>query len=171
MSLDAYQGDDAIMKLHAERTGKRNGVELGPSSPLRPTQAVTRSTRRTELDTRNDEHTEQCALFQWINDNAAAMPDLAKAFAIPNGGYRNVRTAGRLKAEGVRPGIPDVMLLVARGQYHGLMIEMKRPGGVLSPSQADWHYAFTKDGFKVAIATTWEMARDHILEYLALPKA
>jgi hypothetical protein len=171
MSLDAYQGDDAIMRMHAERTRKLNGVELGPDSPMRASQRAARKNRRTELDTRDFEHIEQCALFQWLNDNAAATPDLAKAFAIPNGGYRNVRTAGRLKAEGVKPGIPDVMLLVARGDYHGLMIEMKRPGGVLSPSQADWHYTFAKDGYRVVLATTWEMARDHILEYLALSRS
>lgn len=170
MSLDAAPSDDTLRQMADERTRKRNGVDLGPASPLHPTQAVTRKTRRTEIDTRDSEHEEQKALFTWLNDTAPAMPDLAKAFAIPNGGYRNIRTAGRLKAEGVKPGIPDVMLLVAREHYHGLMIEMKKPGGVLSPSQADWHYTFVKDGFKVAIATTWEMARDHILEYLNLQR-
>jgi hypothetical protein len=168
MSLDACPSDDALRAMAEVRQKKVNGVTVGPDWPLRQTQAATRKNRRTQLDARDFEHIEQSALFDWLNDNAAAMPDLAKAFAIPNGGYRNIKTAGRLKAEGVKPGIPDVMLLVARGQYYGLMIEMKRPSGTLSPMQADWHYTFTKDGFKVAIATTWEMARDHILQYLAL---
>src|SRR5262245_64718583 len=48
-------------------------------------------------------------------------------FAIPNGGARDVITAGRLKAEGVRAGVPDVCLPVARAGYHGLFLEVKRP--------------------------------------------
>lgn len=181
MTLDACPSDDALLELQAQRLGKAAAVALGPDSPLRSkraggrpsmpdSQSATRAIRKTQLATHRLEHDEQVALFQWLDTHAATMPDLAKAFAIPNGGYRTPRTAGRMKAEGVRPGIPDVFLLVPRGAFHGLMVEMKLPGKPLSPSQADWHFAFAKDGYHVVLATTWEMARDRILEYLALPK-
>ena len=47
-------------------------------------------------------------------------------FHIPNGGYRNKAEAAHLKAQGVRPGVPDLCVPVARHGYHGLYIEMKR---------------------------------------------
>ena len=46
-------------------------------------------------------------------------------FHIPNGGYRNPKEAHFLKLDGVKPGVPDIMLPVARGMYHGLFIELK----------------------------------------------
>lgn len=176
MSLDAAPSDDMLRQMAAERMAQRNGVSAGPDSPLRSKgererPPATRRHKKLQIDTYRLEHDEQCALFRWIDANAPAMPDLAKAFAIPNGGLRTLRTASMLKAEGVKPGIPDVMLLVPRDGYHGLMIEMKRPTGTLSPSQIDWQFAFSKDGYRVKLATTWEMARDHILEYLGLPRS
>ena len=72
------------------------------------------------------EHDEQVALFQWAELNEGAMPELALLFAVPNGGYRPMTTAAQLKAEGVKAGVPDVCLPVARGRFHGLWLELKR---------------------------------------------
>ena len=53
--------------------------------------------------------------------------------AIPNGGVRSKATAGRLKAEGVVSGVPDLFVPAWR-----LWVEMKRSkGGSLSPEQKD----------------------------------
>ena len=161
MSLDAPKSDAELLALLAARTHDR-GTELGPAT------TTTRTTRARQRTALRSEHDEQVLYFRWIDETVRVHPDLARAFAVPNGGYRHIATAMKLKAEGVKPGIPDIMLLVARDVYHGLMIEMKRPGGTLSPMQADWHCAFTQDGFRVVIATTWESARDHTLAYLAM---
>jgi hypothetical protein len=57
-----------------------------------------------------------------------------RIFAIPNGGARSKATAGRLKAEGVASGVPDLCIPAWR-----LWVEMKRTkGGSLSPEQKDW---------------------------------
>lgn len=51
----------------------------------------------------------------------------AELFHIPNGlvANSNIRV---VKALGVRPGIPDLMLAIPNQYYSGLFIELKRPG-------------------------------------------
>lgn len=58
-------------------------------------------------------------------------PDVAW-FAVPNGEWRFPKTAARLKAQGVRAGAPDLVVLVG-GHMHG--IEIKRDSGRLANSQ------------------------------------
>ena len=54
------------------------------------------------------EHHEQCALFAWLR---LQWPDLDRvSFAIPNGGHRHKAVAGKLKAEGVKAGVPDIFI-------------------------------------------------------------
>jgi len=67
----------------------------------------------------------QIALFQWVSYQLKRYPELELLYHIPNGGYRYKTTARRLKAEGVKAGVPDICLPVPRGGYHGLYIEMK----------------------------------------------
>jgi hypothetical protein len=85
------------------------------------------------------EHDEQVALFQWAELMKHQLPELEMMYAIPNGGMRNKVVAGKLKAEGVKAGVLDIFLPVARGEYHGLYIEMKKAiGGVVSAEQQWW---------------------------------
>jgi hypothetical protein len=46
-------------------------------------------------------------------------------FHCPNGGSRHALEAVKLKGMGVKPGIPDCMILDARHGYVGLAIELK----------------------------------------------
>lgn len=67
--------------------------------------------------------------------------DLKKipCFHIPNGGSRDAREARNLKLQGVKPGVPDLFVPLARSGFHGLFIEMKRRnGGRVSEKQAEW---------------------------------
>ena len=73
------------------------------------------------------EHQEQAAFFQWLR---LVHPELAEmATAVPNGGHRHISVAKKLKAEGVSPGYPDILIDYPQGPYHGLRIEMKAPRG------------------------------------------
>ena len=67
------------------------------------------------------ESQEQQALFEWAELSKRCFPELELLFHVPNGGARSKATAGRLKAEGVKPGVPDLCLPVPRGAYHGLL--------------------------------------------------
>src|SRR5258708_3842236 len=81
------------------------------------------------------EHGHQAALFCQAQISAPEFPELKYGlFAIPNGGLRTKVTAANLKVEGVKRGIADVQLAVARGIFHALFIEMKKPGEIKGQS-------------------------------------
>lgn len=96
------------------------------------------------------------------------MPELRLLHAIPNGGHRNKITAAKLKAEGVKAGVPDICLPVARGQYHGLYIELKTQQGKLSVRQQTWLADLNDQGFKALLCRGWTTARQAIETYLTL---
>lgn len=112
------------------------------------------------------EHEEQAALISWAEHAAHALPELALLFAIPNGGARSKKTAGRLKAEGVKPGVPDLLLPVARHGFKGLFVEMKAEGGRVAPEQRQWHAKLRAEGYRVAVCFGWVDAKAEILAYL-----
>jgi hypothetical protein len=112
------------------------------------------------------EHAHQCALMCWCALNFETYPELKLLFAIPNGGERNPVVASRLKAEGVKSGVPDLFLPVARHGYHGLFIEMKKPKGTIAENQTKWHIDLQEQGYGVSVCFGWESARHHLVEWL-----
>lgn len=109
------------------------------------------------------EKDEQIALFDW----AQYRTDLQRMFHIPNEGRRTVQHVMSLKRLGMKPGVPDIFLPVARGGYHGLFIEMKRRiGGRLSPEQKDWQVALLEEGYAVAVCKGFEDAKETIDWYM-----
>ena len=88
-------------------------------------------------------------------------------FHIANGGSRGKAEAARFKAEGVKAGVPDLFLPVARGPYHGLFIEMKRQkGGKVSDAQKAWISALIDQGYLAVVCYGWKDAAELIEDYL-----
>lgn len=114
------------------------------------------------------ESVEQQTLIKWARLARGKYPELDMLYHITNEGKRSVVTGARLKSEGLKPGVPDLCLAVARGGAHGLYIEMKRTkGGRVSPQQAAWLEKLAREGYATAICKGWEQARDVIERYLA----
>lgn len=110
---------------------------------------------------------EQMTLFSWAAMQSGKYPELNLLYHVPNGGSRHKAEAGRLRAEGVKAGVPDLCLPVARGQYHGLYIELKRQrGGRISEEQARWIDGLLKQGYAAAICKGWQEAANVITDYL-----
>lgn len=85
------------------------------------------------------ESVEQQCLFRWAAFQSGRFPELALLYHVPNGGSRKKAEAGRFRAEGVKAGVPDLCLPVARGGFHGLYIELKRQkGSKTSDDQKAW---------------------------------
>lgn len=117
------------------------------------------------------EEAEQTCLFRWAYYiSAATCPELKLLHAIPNGGLRSKTEAARMKAAGVRAGVPDICLPVARQGCHGLYIELKRrKGGRISPEQMTWMYDLTAQGYRCMVCQGWEEAAREIADYMELP--
>lgn len=112
------------------------------------------------------ESVEQQCLFRWAEYVKGAYPELKLLYHIPNGGRRSKGEAGRLKAEGVKAGAPDVCLPVARNGFHGAYIELKKQGGRVSPGQIRWLRDLEGQGYFTAVCYSWEAAAALLKDYL-----
>lgn len=102
------------------------------------------------------EHAEQVAVIDWCMMNMRRHPELDLLFAIPNGAMLGGGRIGAirmnaLKAEGLRPGVPDLFLPVARRGYHGMFIEMKTSKGKPSDNQLEFIRAVEVQGYFCAV--------------------
>lgn len=88
-------------------------------------------------------------------------------FAVPNGGKRNSREAGRMKSEGVTSGVSDVILLISRNGFNSLCIEFKTPKGKQTDLQREWQEHAERHGNKYVICRSFEDFRGVVQEYLA----
>lgn len=109
------------------------------------------------------EHQEQTALFQWfdLQVRSGRNPWLAAAFAIPNGARTSMSTAKKLKAEGMKGGVPDILIPIGRRGYVGLALEMKRTkGGKVGKRQDWWAEVLQSQAWITFAPAGWEVARD-----------
>lgn len=122
----------------------------------------------------NTEHAHQCALFAWATLNREKYPMLEHMFAIKNAEKAGKVAGAMAKAEGVRAGVPDIFLPYAKGFFHGLFIEMKRPEtnlqkkGTISKEQTTFMNSVKRVGFACVVCYTWREAANAIEEYLSL---
>lgn len=105
---------------------------------------------RTELIPTEAE--EQSTVISWAMAMEYKHPELALLHHCPNGGSRHRVEAARLKAQGVKAGVPDLCLPVPREGFHGLYIEMKRrEHGTVSEHQKKWLKALHDQGYCVSV--------------------
>ena len=114
-----------------------------------------------------EEDVEQMCLIRWAKANEGAHPEVGLIFHIPNGGKRGRAEAARLKEMGVKPGVSDLFLPVARDGYHGLWIEMKRlDDGRPTKDQLKWIERMIAEGYVATVCHGWVQAARLICAYL-----
>src|SRR6267154_720893 len=114
------------------------------------------------------EHDIQAAFFQWVKLAEKANPTLRLMFAVPNAGKRSYKTAAMMIAEGLRKGVPDMILPVPRNGFTGLAIEFKRPGETPRPEQLAYIALLVKEHWLVVVLTDSEAAIKTVKSYLGL---
>lgn len=92
---------------------------------------------------------------------------------IPNGGSRKNKFEGwRMKEQGVRAGVSDLLLPVARGGYFGLWIEFKASppnNAEVSESQQTWIEEMIAQGYFAQPCLGIDAAMKVIAWYMGLP--
>lgn len=120
---------------------------------------------------RQPEHEMQVALFKWAALAGNQDARLRLLFAVPNGGHRDARTAAKLKAEGVKAGVPDVFLPVPCGRIGGLWLELKAGKNKPTAEQRAWHTALRSQGYAVEVVVDdWQRAVTVIERYLSVAR-
>ncbi len=117
---------------------------------------------------KRSEATEQEHVVSWCFHREWKYPDLKWIHHCPNGGSRKAKEAARLKAQGVKPGVPDLHLPVPKGKYHGLYIEMKYNTGTIEPEQKEWIRAMKEAGNFACVCYGYDYAVKVIEEYVSL---
>lgn len=106
--------------------------------------------------------------FDWVNVRSGNYPILAtNIFSVPNAGKR---TYGALKyylSEGLRSGVPDILVAIPVHPYHGFFIEMKRQGNKPSPDQLRVLSNLSAAGYRTAVCFSGTEAIDLTEQYLS----
>lgn len=111
---------------------------------------------------------EQTKLFKWIAFARNTYKELYLLYHIPNGGKRNQKEAFNLKRQGVRAGVPDLCLPVARGKFHALYIELKVGKNKATQKQKEWIKRLSEQGNMALVCYGWEEASAVLLKYIRL---
>lgn len=98
-------------------------------------------------------------------------PELALLFHIKNETTEGAQRVAVDRAMGVKKGVPDLFLPVARGQYHGLFIELKNETGRANDAQEWWGAKLTENGYFWEVCHGWENAVRVLEWYLSLKNA
>ena len=122
------------------------------------------------------EHDEQVKVFEWAEIASLKFPALKMLLAIPNGAFYGGHwsVANRMKAEGVRSGVPDIFLPVVMQRSElayevdsGLWIEMKAGKNKPSEQQKWWLEQLEKQGYVTRVCYSAEEAIGQIEDYLS----
>lgn len=112
----------------------------------------------------------QAALFCWaaLPETQLQFPEFKHLlFAIPNGGKRNIIVASKLKATGVKAGVPDIFLSIPKGIYRGFYLELKKFGGEPSKEQLQFIEVARNQGYAAHCYEGWIAAREAIVSYMS----
>lgn len=171
---EQISGINAIIGFYAEASDKPGAKER--AAALQRPIPRKREVRR-PVDGRPvgpTEHQEQSSVIAWWAKAHPLynIPEFA-LFAIPNGGARDIITGAKLKREGVRRGVFDLMLayptprIREQGGYAGLFIEMKVGDNKPSDDQKKFQKYLEDIGYKAVVHWSAEAAINEIQAYLA----
>lgn len=135
-------------------------------TPFKPKLFKQRTVRAKPVDR---EGQEQAALMRELELRYPAVFELM--YHVPNGGHRVKAVASKLKAQGVKAGIPDLVLTMARGGYFGLYIEFKATppnDAAISASQHERIRKLNEQGYLAVVCRGHFDAMEQIRAYLRL---
>jgi len=121
---------------------------------------------RRQLIKPDSENGIQASFFSYIeNFFSIKHPEAGCFFSIPNGVNKNPATRIIYKMTGLKAGVPDTFLPVAKNGYHGLFIEFKAEKGRLSDKQKEWIVILQRQGYKTVVCKSLSEAINELEKY------
>jgi hypothetical protein len=114
------------------------------------------------------EHDIQASIFEWSLWMAGKYPELQMLNGSLNGVRLTIGQAVKAKRAGMKKGFPDIFLPIPRGKYHGLFIELKKPGSYPTPEQKLWVKALRGQNYFADILVGGSFTESVIVRYLEL---
>lgn len=112
---------------------------------------------------------EQEMVFAWIFAHEIHEPRLKLAYGTLNGVRLSVGLRVKMKNQGNRKGVPDIVLPAIGHKYNGLYIELKRvKGGKVSKDQKEYMELLRDQGYDAVVCKGHREAIDKIINYLGL---
>lgn len=111
------------------------------------------------------ESTEQQLIFEWASWNKNKYPGLETMYHVANEGLRSASTGRRLKREGLKSGVSDICVPVAKSGYSNLYIELKSGKNKATESQLKFISGINKYGGKALVVYEAENAIEVIQAY------
>lgn len=106
----------------------------------------------------------QC--IAWFSSQYRKIWEQGLLIHIANERHCSLRRGKELKDMGVRKGVPDLQLFVAKKGFHGLLIEMKQPGRYARPEQRELMDNLTLEGYLCVVCKSLDEFRTIINNYL-----
>ena len=148
-------------------------MSLPIKAPRRPRKLKTDGTpRKRPVDW---EGNEQAVLIRWLlgeKMRGELVGQLYDAiYHVPNGGQRSKATGAAMKRQGVKSGVSDLVIMDARGGWHGLYMEFKASPphtAALAESQHEWLARAEKNGYCAVLAVGLEEAKRVLDQYACM---
>ncbi|WP_249976095.1 VRR-NUC domain-containing protein [Vreelandella olivaria] len=121
------------------------------------------------------EGNEQAVLIRWLMGEKKRGELVGKLYDaiyhVPNGGQRSKSTGAAMKRQGVKSGVSDLVVMDARGGWHGLYMEFKASPPHTAPladSQRAWLAMAEARGYCAVLAVGLEEAKRVLKRYAEL---
>lgn len=95
------------------------------------------------------------SVMAWVRAHASIAPFVIH---VPNEGKRSLRYGFKLKELGMRAGVSDLFIALARHEYHGAWIELKSKKGILSLAQKQFQDDMRSQNYYTSVTYTLDEA-------------
>ena len=111
------------------------------------------------------ESREQQIIFEWASWNKNKYPGIETMYHIANEGKRSASNGSRLKREGMKSGVSDICVPVAKSGYNNLYIELKSGKNKATKEQLNFINLINKYGGKALVVYEADNAIEVIKAY------
>lgn len=111
----------------------------------------------------------QVAIFLWMDLHRNRYPNLDLSYSTASGVKMPIGLLMKCKRTGiVKKGLPDIVIPVPKGEYHGMYIELKTNEGKASKEQAEYVKRLSELGYKAIVCKGFDQTIKEIQGYFAL---